>query len=391
MVLSSLNKFFKLESSGGICLMLAALLAVVIANTPLVPYYNHFLDIDFGFIFAEGSFQKPLLFWINDALMAVFFFLVGLEIKREFLDGELSNISQAVLPFGAAIGGVLFPALFFYLVNVAYPENMSGWAIPAATDIAFALAVLGFFKSRVPVSLKVFLTAIAIIDDLMAIVIIALFYTGGLNYLALSIMLVCVIGLILLNHFRICALTPYILLGLVLWTFTKMAGLHPTLAGVIVALCIPMHDGKKEGYSPLMHMEHSLHPWVAFMVLPLFGFANAGVSFDGITFDSLFDPLTLGIILGLFVGKQVGVFGVAVLMIKLGLAKLPKKANWLQLYAVSLLCGIGFTMSLFIGTLAFPDSDHAVAIRLGVIVASLASAICAILILKLSVKKRGRK
>jgi len=394
MLLSSLNKFLKLETVGGIVLIIASVLAILLANTPLDVYYNHFLDIDFGFILAEGSFKRPILFWVNDALMAVFFFLVGLEIKKEILEGELSKTSQAILPICAAIGGIAVPALIFFAINFNIPENINGWAIPAATDIAFALAVLAFFKSAVPISLKIFLTAVAIIDDLVAIIIIALFYTGGIDYMALSVALVCVIGLILINHFRVTALTPYILLGLVLWVFVKLAGLHPTLAGVIVALCIPMYDTRTEKHSPVKHMEHSLHPWVAFMVLPIFGFANAGVSFEGVSWDSFMDPLTFGIIAGLFVGKQIGVFGISFVMIKLGLAKLPKKATWMQLYAVSLLCGIGFTMSLFIGTLAYPDIDHAAAIRLGVIAASVLSALTAIIILNLSFsinKKRSKK
>ncbi len=382
--ISALRSFFRMEAAGGICLMLAAALAIILANSPLHGAYDSLLDVNFGLVLGAGAFEKPVLFWVNDVLMVVFFFLIGLEIKREFLEGELSNMKQAILPIVAAFGGIAAPAAVFYFINMGHPENMAGWAIPSATDIAFALGVLALVGSRAPLSLKVFLTAVAIIDDLAAILIIAFFYTGGIGWTALMAGGGFIVLLVLLNRMKVSALTPYVLVGIALWICVKMAGIHPTLAGVIVALTIPMTGISKKGatYSPAKQLEHGLHPWVAFMVLPIFGFANAGVSFDGITLESFLDPLTLGIAAGLFVGKQIGIFGLTALLVACKVATLPKRATWLQTYAVSLLCGIGFTMSLFIGMLAFPDTAQASQLRLGVLTGSVISAVLAFIILK---------
>lgn len=388
--LEALEKFFKTEAAGGIVLIIASILAIMLANSTLAPVYNHFLDINFGLTFASLTFSKPLLFWINDALMVIFFFLVGLEIKREFLEGELSSVSKSILPFVAAFAGILAPAAIFYLINVETPENMRGWAIPAATDIAFALGILSLLRSKAPFSLKVFLTAVAIIDDLAAILIIALFYTGGIELTALMVGGVFVALLFFCNRYRVLALTPYVLIGIGLWVCIKIAGLHPTLAGVIVAFAIPLRaTADPKSYSPVGHMEHALHPWVAFLVLPLFGFANAGVSFFGMTWADLIDPLTLGIAAGLFLGKQIGIFGASFLTVKLGFSDMPRHTNWWQIYGVSLLCGIGFTMSLFIGALAFPDVERAAALRLGVIMGSVVSAIVGFAVLWFAPQKDG--
>lgn len=378
--------FFKMEASGGICLILAAAFAILLANSPLASYYDQLLHVDFGFVLGDGGFKKPVLFWVNDVLMVVFFFLIGLEVKREFIEGELSSWRQAILPIMAAIGGILAPALVFYLINIDHPENMAGWAIPTATDIAFALGVLALLGSRVPLSLKVFLTAIAIIDDLAAIIVIAIFYTGGLKFSALLVGAIFMAGLVALNRFRVISLASYLLLGLGLWVCIKIAGMHPTLAGVLVALCIPLsvpdRRDPERTFSPSKRLEHNLHGWVAFGVLPIFGFANAGVSFSGMTLESLFDPLTLGIATGLFFGKQIGIFALTYICVLIGLAQKPKQATWLQVYAVALLCGIGFTMSLFIGMLAFPDPGQAAPLRLGVIAGSVISAVMGYLILR---------
>lgn len=366
--------FFRLESAGGILLILSSALALLFANSShLIPYYNYFLHYDIGIVWENSQFTKPILFWINDALMAVFFFIVGLEIKREFMDGNLARRDQALLPIFAAIGGIAAPALIYFGINIDNPSTLKGWAIPSATDIAFALGILALLGSRVPLSLKVFLTAVAIIDDLVAILIIAFFYTGGVDWGALSVTPVIILALYLFNRYHVTSLIPYLLWGFMLWINLKTAGLHPTLAGVIVAFSIPLKT--KEGESLSQNLEHALHPWVAFLILPLFGFANAGVSFEGITIDSFSHPLTLGIIAGLFIGKQIGIFSVVYLCVKLGFAKLPKGATWLQMYAVAILCGIGFTMSLFIGTLAFDSVEQARELRLGVLAGSFLSAI----------------
>ena len=392
-----LQNFIKMEASAGIILVIAAFVAIVIANSPLYALYDHILhDIKFriGFDDVGGTFdheiKKSLLHWINDGFMAIFFFLVGLEIKREIVTGELSTRSRALLPAIAAVGGMVVPAFFYYIVNIDTPENMAGWAIPAATDIAFALGVLSLLGSRVPISLKILLTAIAVIDDLGAILIIAFFYTANLTLEPLMFGAVALVGLLILNLRNTCQTAPYILLGIILWVAVLKSGVHATLAGVACAFFIPVMSRKDENIRPCKELEHALHPWVAFFILPVFAFANAGVPFDGMGFHSLFEPTTLGIILGLVVGKQIGIFSTLFLTIKLGLSPMPKDTTWLQLYAVSILCGIGFTMSLFIGGLAFDDLEHQAAIRLGVLVASVFSAVFGYLILRLCIAKRER-
>lgn len=388
-LITAASHFFKMEAAGGVFLVLAAMIGLLVANSPASGLYNYVLnevDLVFGFE-AHNSMkalhiQKPVLLWINDGLMAVFFFLVGLEIKRELLQGELASRERVLLPALAAIGGMVVPAMIYYVLNMHNPVAISGWAIPAATDIAFALGVLALVGSRAPTSLKILLTAIAIIDDLGAIIIIALFYTENLKLMPLGFALVALLGLAALNKGKVAKTAPYVLLGFLLWFAVLKSGVHATLAGVITALFIPLRCPKNPSYSPLKHVEHSLHPWVAFMVLPVFAFANAGISFDGIGMNDVLNPVTLGIAAGLFIGKQIGVFSLLWLTIVTGLSPKPKDANWVQLYAVSLLCGVGFTMSLFIGGLAFETDELSAYVRLGVIIGSLLSATLAFILLK---------
>lgn len=368
--------------------MLASAVALIMANSSLYPLYDLLLNqtkFTFGFTATDGSFNlalsKPVHLWINDALMAIFFFLVGLEIKREFVTGELSTRSRAILPFIAAIGGMAVPAALYYMVNHHTPENLSGWAIPSATDIAFALGVLALLGSKAPIRLKILLTAIAVIDDLGAIIIIAIFYAGELNYQALYVAAAAIIALYALNRRGISATAPYIIIGIILWVCILKSGIHATLAGVITAMFIPIVCRKNPQYSPCESLIHNLHPWVAFAILPIFGFANAGVPFTGMGFHSLFDPVTLGIILGLTIGKQIGIFCMIYLCIKSGLCPMIKGVTWLHLYGVALLCGIGFTMSLFIGGLAFDDLQHQASIRLGVLVGSIISGVLGFMVL----------
>lgn len=378
----AIKSFLKHEASGGICLMLAAVLAMIVSNTGFYEWYDKLLHVYFqigfedklGQTFDAFAIRKPIVLWINDGLMAVFFLLVGLEIKREVLAGELSSVKRAALPGVAAIGGMLFPALVFYFINKDHPENLAGWAIPAATDIAFALGILALLGSRVPTSLKVFLTAVAIIDDLGAIIIIALFYTHDLTLLALALGALGCIGLFLLNRSGVKSIAPYMVIGTFMWICVLKSGVHATLAGVLIAMFIPMNgiNGKKD--SPLMRMEKMLHPWVAFMVLPIFGFANAGINLSAIEMYHVIHPLTIGIAAGLFFGKQIGIMLAVVLCRIFGLKK-PKGATWMQMYGISMLCGIGFTMSLFIGKLGFQTLDAINEIRIGVISGSLLSAI----------------
>ena len=375
-----LSRFIASEASGGLVLIVAALLALIVANSPLAPVYFAALHSYLG--------PLSLLHWINDALMAVFFLMVGLEIKREVVGGQLATGQARILPGLAALGGMAVPALFYLAFNLASPESRGGWAIPSATDIAFALGVLSLLGPRVPVSLKVFLAALAIIDDLGAVLIIALFYTSGLNLLALAGAGLVVLLLALLNRRGVLALWPYLALGLVLWVLVFLSGIHATLAGVVLALAIPLvvpEPSLQEAEPPLLKLEHAIQPWVAFLIVPIFGFANAGVSFAGFSLSALTDPVPLGIAAGLFFGKQIGVFGMAGLAIRLRWASLPERASWLQLYGVALLCGIGFTMSLFIGLLAFPTSpllqDE---VKLGVLMGSLASGLLGALVLRLA-------
>ncbi|MFT4074935.1 MAG: Na+/H+ antiporter NhaA [Asticcacaulis sp.] len=348
--LTMTKAFLDSEAAGGLILMAAAALALIVANSSLSRVYFESLHHHIG--------PLSLLHWINDALMAIFFLMVGLEIKREALTGELSTWPKRALPGLAALGGVIAPAVIYQMVNRASPDSLRGWAIPTATDIAFALGVLALLGSRVPVGLKIFLTALAIIDDLAAVLIIALFYTTGLSLPMLAGAAGCLLGLTILNRLHVKALWPYLLVGAVLWVFVFQSGIHATLAGVALALFIPLHTHKKgsddDHASPLVRLEHALHKPVAFLIVPIFGFANAGVSLAGFSSETLLQPVPLGVALGLFLGKQLGVFSACVIAIKLRIAALPAGTSWAQLYALSILTGIGFTMSLFIGLLAFP-------------------------------------
>ncbi|MGI9482337.1 MAG: Na+/H+ antiporter NhaA [Hyphomicrobiales bacterium] len=369
------SEFFQKESAGGLVLIAASALAILMANSPLGSLYTAFLDTPVEIRIGALEIAKPLLLWINDGLMAVFFFLIGLEIKREVMEGELATPSQIALPAFAAVGGMACPALIYVYLNWGNAEHLNGWAIPSATDIAFALGILALLGSRAPMSLKILLTAIAIIDDLGAIVIIAIFYTSNLSLAALGMGAIPLLGLLIVNRLRVPYLGVYVLLGIALWVCVLKSGVHATLAGVVAAFAVPLQPVDSSGKSLLKHVEHSLHPWIAFLILPLFAFANAGVSFSGIGIESFTEPVKLGISTGLFLGNQVGVFLMAVLCIKLSFASLPKGVTWLQLYGVSALCGIGFTMSLFIGSLAFEHSSFDVPIRLGVLTGSILSAL----------------
>ncbi|MGZ9109328.1 MAG: Na+/H+ antiporter NhaA [Micavibrio sp.] len=387
-LMSRMIDFFRLQAAGGIILIIASALALIIANSPLYDVHHYILEevkFRIGFATTGGydvELNKSILLWINDGLMAVFFFLIGLEIKREVVDGELSSRDRALLPMLAAIGGMIIPAAVFWMINQGHPANLNGWAISSATDIAFAICIIALVGSRVPVSLKILLMAIAVIDDLGAILIIAVFYNHGFHAEPLIFAGIALLGLFLLNRRGVGAIIPYLLLGLVLWVAVLQSGIHATLAGVITALFIPLRDRHNPKHSPVKHLEHRLHPWVAFAVLPIFGFANAGVPFAGMTLDSLTDPLTLGITLGLLLGKPLGIFTVLFLAIKFRLSPMPQGANYIQLFGLSVLCGIGFTMSLFIGGLAFTGDDYQAAIRLGVLMGSLAAALIGYMILR---------
>ncbi|MCW2237846.1 NhaA family Na+:H+ antiporter [Azospirillum canadense] len=381
MKLPAIRDFLENEAAAGIALMIASAVALVWANSAAAPLYEALLALPVTVTAGGVGLDKPLILWINDGMMAVFFLVVGLEIKREVLAGELSNRSKAMLPGIAAVGGMAAPALVYAACNWGDPVTMQGWAIPAATDIAFAVGVLALLGSRVPSSLRIFLLALAIMDDLGAIVIIAAFYSHGIVPMALGFAAIAGLGLFWMNLIGVRRLTPYMLLGFVLWVCVLKSGIHATLAGVALAFAIPLRadapnraEDERED-SPLHRLEHALHPWVAFLILPVFALANAGVSLSGITPSSLAEPVPLGIALGLFAGKQLGVLLASWLAIRLRLSALPAGANWMQFYGVAVLTGIGFTMSLFIGTLAFPDPEHAVAVRLGVLAGSIASAL----------------
>lgn len=380
---ASLLKFIHAESSAGIVLMITAAIALVINNIGLSGLYTAFLSTPIHVQIGELIIAKPMLLWINDGLMAIFFFLIGLEIKREVVEGQLSSKDKAILPFVAAIGGMVAPAAVFMLLNGDIAENRAGWAIPAATDIAFALGLLALIGTRAPITLKVMLLAIAIIDDLLAIGIIALFYTSKLSMLALGLAAICFAGLLILNRTGVMKIAPYVLIGIVMWVCVLKSGVHATLAGVMTAFCVPLSSKDKSIKSPLKKIEHGLHPWVAFLILPVFAFANAGISFAGITMDQMMSPLTLGIALGLFVGKQIGVFGAAFLAVKTGIAKLPEGLNWAHIYGLSLITGVGFTMSLFIGGLAFDNQAQMDSVKLGVLAGSFMSAVVGMIVLTL--------
>jgi NhaA family Na+:H+ antiporter len=372
---NALTRFLQLESASGLLLIGAAVLAMTINNSPLSFLYNGLLDVPVAVQVGALQIAKPLLLWINDGLMALFFLLIGLEVKREVLEGQLRQPAQLILPGAAAVGGMLVPALIYWWLNHANPAAASGWAIPMATDIAFALGVLALLGKRVPVSLKLFLMTLAIIDDLGAIIVIALFYSNELSNLSLILAAIFLSILILMNRFGVSTLGPYLIIGTFLWICVLKSGVHATLAGVVLALTIPMRN--REHNSPLLSLEHALQPWVAFAILPLFAFANAGVPLDGLSLDSFIHPVPLGITAGLLLGKTLGVFGFTWLIIQTGWAKLPLGANWGQVLGLSILCGIGFTMSLFVGSLAFvPEvSEYAGMDRVGILTGSVLAAL----------------
>lgn len=393
MTVQTIRNFMKLESASGLMLIGAMLLALLFANTPLAGLYGGFLQTHVEVQIGALELAKPLLLWINDGLMAIFFLLVGLEVKREVLEGELSSLPQIALPGIAALGGMLVPALIYIWVNWTDPAALKGWAIPAATDIAFALGVLALLGKGVPNSLKLFLLTLAILDDLGAIVVIALFYTSNLSMLSLILATLAIAGLVIMNRLGVTRIAAYVVVGIFLWVCVLKSGVHATLAGVVLAFAIPLRAKDQHGNSPLRHLEHNLHPWVAFGILPLFAFANAGVSLAGMTPTDLFAPLPLGIAAGLFVGKQLGIVGFCWIGVKLGLARLPKGISWKEFHGMAVLCGIGFTMSLFIATLALEGSgpDMGEAARLGVLLGSLASSLTGYFLLQRAMKKRARE
>ena len=379
--------FFKLEAASGLLLLISAIIALIISNSDISDIYfetfNRYIFIGVN----NFGLKLSLLHWINDALMAIFFFFVTLEIKREFLQGELSSLKQAILPIVGAVGGMVVPAAIYIYINFNTADTLNGWAIPSATDIAFSIGILSLLGSRVPISLKVFLTALAIIDDLGAIVIIAFFYSGEISYLYLSLILITFIILLILNKFGIKRFLPYLILGLFLWFFTYKSGVHATIAGVLLASIIP-HRKKEHDFSLLIKLEHAISPYVAYFIMPLFAFANAGVSFEGLTLYSLLEPVPLGIMLGLFVGKQLGVFVFSYASIKLGFAQMPSSSNWLSFYGVGILTGIGFTMSLFVGNLAFIDNMQYIdGVKIGVLTGSLLSTLIGYILLLFSSKR----
>ena len=379
--------FFKLEAASGLLLLISAILALIISNSSYSEVYFHALHKYIFIGINNLGLKLSVLHWINDALMAIFFFFVTLEIKREFIDGELSNRKQALLPIIAAVGGMLVPALIYIYINYHNSDTLNGWAIPSATDIAFSLGVLSLLGSRVPISLKVFLTALAIIDDLGAIIIIAFFYTGDLSIKYLSLLLITFICLIFLNKYNVKKFLPYLFFGLILWFFTHESGVHATISGVLLATVIP-HRDKVKDFSLLTKIEHNISPYVAFGIMPLFALANAGVSLEGITFASLMSPVPLGILLGLFFGKQIGVLLFSFVSIKLKIAQMPNNANWLNLYGIGILTGIGFTMSLFIGNLAFVENiQYMDGVKIGVLAGSLLSTLCGYFLLLITSKK----
>lgn len=391
----SLNKvpivsdFLKLESASGILLMLAAMVAIIISNSPWDYLYQLLLSTPVEVKIGGFQIAKPFLLWINDGLMAVFFFVVGLELKRELLEGELANARNIILPAVGAIGGMAIPALIYLYFNSADSTAIKGWAIPAATDIAFALGVLMLLGSKVPTSMKIFLTSLAIFDDIGAIVIIAVFYTENLSFTALTLASICIPILFLLNRKNVTSNSPYIFVGTILWIATLKSGVHATLAGVILAFFIPMRSKKDPELSPVKTLEHDLHMAVAYFILPIFAFANAGINLSGVGSEQLLHSVPLGIAMGLFFGKQLGIFSLCWLTVKLGFAALPRGMNWINLYGVSAICGIGFTMSLFIGSLAFEETGVNMFFdeRLGIIIGSLASGIVGYIILNFSLKK----
>tara|TARA_B100001123_G_scaffold412400_1_gene509631 strand:+ start:960 stop:2135 length:1176 start_codon:yes stop_codon:yes gene_type:complete len=380
--------FFKLEAASGLVLLIAAVIALILSNTNLSDLYFKILNAHFLIGTENFGLNLSVLHWINDALMAVFFFIVTLEIKREFIQGELSKPRQALLPIIGAVGGMAVPALIYIIINFETGYTLKGWAIPSATDIAFSIGVLSLLGSRIPISLKVFLTALAIIDDLGAIIIIAFFYSTELQYIYLLLMFVSFFVLLLLNKFGVRKFIPYLIVGLFLWYFTHGSGIHSTISGVLLATCIP-HRNHEKDYSLLLKLEHSLSPYVAFGIMPLFAFANAGVILDGVSFNTIVLPVPLGILCGLFLGKQIGVFLFSYLSVKLKIAEMPANSNWIKFYGVGILTGIGFTMSLFVGNLAFVDyANEMDGVKIGVLIGSFLSAVVGYFVLLIATRKK---
>jgi len=378
--------FFKLEAASGLVLLIAAIIALVISNSNFSELYFNTLEQYLFIGINNFGLKLSVHHWINDLLMAIFFFFVTLEIKREFIQGELSNLKKALLPIIGAVGGMVIPALVYVVINFGNAETLTGWAIPSATDIAFSLGILSLLGSRVPISLKIFLTALAIIDDLGAILIIAFFYSGDLSISYLSLILISFIFLLILNKFGVKKFLPYLVIGAFMWFFTYKSGIHATIAGVLLASTIP-HRIKDKDFSLLIKLEHAISPYVAFMIMPVFAFANAGVSLEGLSLSSLLLPVPLGILLGLFVGKQVGVMIFSFIAVKTGMAQMPDNSSWLSLYGVSVLTGIGFTMSLFVGNLAFAENIQYIdGVKIGVLAGSLLSTLFGYFILLFSSK-----
>jgi NhaA family Na+:H+ antiporter len=378
----TIREFLKLESASGIILFIAAFLAILLDNSSWAHFYQQFFQMSFGFHTDEWHFVQPVLFWINEGLMTIFFLLVGLELKREFLEGELAGMSRIILPGVAALGGMLVPALIYLAVN--YPHaTMKGWSVPVATDIAFALSVLSLFGKRIPLGLKLFLLMLAIFDDMGAILIIAVCHSHSLSWLSMMFALLCMAVLQVFNFLNVRSLAPYLLIGILLWVSVLHSGVHATISGILLAMMIPLKNHPQESESTLRRLEDALHPWVVYFVMPLFAFANAGVNLSGLGWSILLDKVTLGIVLGLVLGKQLGVFSLVWLMVKMKWAKLPRFSNWLEMYGVACLCGIGFTMSLFLGTLAFQDDSpsYLTEVRVGVLLGSALSGLIGAMIL----------
>lgn len=392
-MLKQIQKFLKLEAASGILLLVSALLAMIFANTDLNQLYFSFLQTEVAIKFGAFSIDKPLLMWVNDGFMAVFFILVGMEVKRELFEGSLSSYQKAVFPAVAALGGMIVPALVYWFINQNSPEYQQGWAIPMATDIAFALGIVALLSKQVPPALKVFLLALAIIDDLGAIIVIALFFSHEMSMQALTIASLAIIVLVAMNRYKVTGLINYAIIGTILWASVLKSGVHATLAGVIIGFCIPLRG--KNGEAPLHHLEHALAPWCSFAILPLFAFSNAGVSLEGMSLDKLASPLPLGVALGLIIGKPVGVFLFNYVSVLLGIAKLPEGINFKQIFAIAVLCGIGFTMSMFIAGLAFGEGDASEDVlalaRLGILMGTFVSAIIGYFLLKLTTKSNLMK
>ena len=380
--------FFKLEAASGLLLLIGAIIALILSNSNLSEYYFSVLNTHILIGTQKFGLNLSILHWINEVLMAVFFFIVTLEIKREFIQGELSRPKQALLPIIGAVGGMAIPAIIYVIINFETSNTLNGWAIPSATDIAFSIGVLSLLGSRVPISLKIFLMALAIIDDLGAILIIAFFYSSEIQYMYLFLMLFSFFILLILNKLRIKNFTPYFIIGLFLWFFTHESGIHSTISGVLLAFSIPHREHEKD-FSLLLKLEHILSPYVAFGIMPLFALANAGVSLEGISFSSLMYPVPLGILCGLFIGKQIGVFIFSYISIKLKIAEMPTNSNWTKLYAVGILTGIGFTMSLFVGNLAFVDNTQYIdGVKIGVLSGSILSTVVGYFMLLIVTKKK---